>query len=691
MEQEETQKRSTLVVGKKPRGKSEMNDANPAQKLATHPGPNWLPALFLLVSWLWLSTPALAQFTYATNNGTLTITGYTGSGGSLIIPSSTNGLQITDLGDYAFAFTAVTSVNIPGSVTNIGNFTFAYCLNLTNVTIPSSVHNLGIAAFNDCTSLTGVAVPNGVTSIGKTAFYDCISLTSLSLGDTVTNIDLFAFYDCTSLTSVTIPSSLTNIGDYIFEGCSALTNVTISSGVNSIGDAVFSGCSSLTDISIPNSVMYIGNSTFSGCGSLTHFIIPDTIVSLGDTAFSDCTNLTSITIGAGVTNIGVVEFADCDDLTNIMVSALNSSYSSSRGILFDKNQDTLIEYPDGLAGSYTIPNSVTSVADNAFAGCVSLSGVVIPNNVTSLGDSAFFNCIGLAGITIGDGVSTIGTDTFYGCSNLANVLIGNGVTSIGDGAFTSCIRLTSMIIPDNVVNLGNAVFDGCSRLTNVLIGSGVSSFGGNEFAFCNELTAITVSASNPFYSSVGGVLFNDDLTSLIEYPAGLTNAYVIPDGVTSIGVSAFEDCFGLTRITVPASVTDIGDEAFLGCSSLSGLYFQGNAPNLDGVNVFYDVDSQAVVYYVSGTANWSATYGGLPTVMLNPPSPISNILVQNDQFGFTFTGTNGQAIIFENCTNLANPNWQPLQTNVLNGTMFVFTDSHWRNYPRRFYRVISSP
>ena len=632
-----------------------------------------------------------AQLTYTTNNGSITITGYTGSGGILIIPGTTNGLPVTDLGDYAFLASTITNVTIPSNVTNIGNFTFADCLELTNVTIPGSVKTIGADAFYNCANLGSITIPDGVAYVGKGAFYDCTGLSSVSLGNEITNIDLFAFYACTSLKNVIIPNSLTNVGSDIFEGCSALTNAVISYGVSSIGDDVFSGCSSLTGITFPSTLMFIGDGTFTSCTSLTNLVVPDSVVYLGNDTFDDCTNLTNFVLGTGVTNIGSEDLANCFNLTAISVKAANPAYSSSGGVLFNKDQTTLIEYPDGLAGAYTIPNSVTSVADDAFAGCVNLSSVTISNNVTSLGDSAFFSCVGLATITIGSGVSTIGVDTFYECGSLTNVVIGNGVTSIGDAAFTFCTNLTSVIIPDNVTSLGNGSFNGCSRLTNVVIGAGVSSFGTSVFDYCNDLTTINVSVSNLVYTSVGGILFSHDQTSLIEYPAGLTNSYVVPDGVASLGVGAFDNCYGLTQITIPSSVTDIEDDAFLGCSNLSGLYFQGNAPNLDGTSVFYDIDSQAVVYYEAGTANWGTTYGGLPAVMLNPQPPISSVGVQSNQFGFTFTGTNSQAIIIETSTNLANPNWQPLQTNTLNGTTFNFADPQWRNYSRRFYRVVSAP
>ncbi len=221
--------------------------------------------------------------------------------------------------------------------------------------------------------------------------------------------------------------------------------------------------------------------------------IPSTINGLpvtriGDQAFSYCNSLTSITIPASVTSIGDAAFYACDSLMAITVDALNSVYSSVDGVVFNQSQTMLVQWPGGKAGSYTIPNNVTSIGDYAFAG-TRLTNVTILNNVTRIGISAFFG------------------------SDLTSVTIGISVTSIGDHAF----------------------------------------------AGCDSLTAITVDALNSFYSSVAGVLFNQSLTVLLQYPRGKAGSdYTIGNSVTNIGASAFANCFSLTTVTIGNSVTRIG-------------------------------------------------------------------------------------------------------------------------------------
>ncbi len=417
-------------------------------------------------------------------------------------------------------------------------------------------------------SLTIPSTYNGkpVTSIGNWAFSSCSSLTSVTIPDSVTSIGSWAFSYCSSLTSITIPDSVTSIGNYAFEYCSKFTKINVSSNnkkyssingvlfnknktklicypggksgsyiipdsVTSIGSRAFYHCSNLTSVTIPDSVTSIGDYAFYGCSSLKSVTIPDSVKGIGEEAFYYCSSLTSITIPDSVKGIGEEAFYN--------TAYYNDSSNWKNGVLYIGNY--LINAKTDINGSYTIKSGTKCIADAAFNGRTSLTSVTIPDSVTNIGNKAFDYCTSLTSITIPD-----------------------SVTSIGNYAFYDCDSLTSVTIPDSVTSIGYRAFSGCS-----------------------SLTAINCSSGNTNYLSQDGVLFNNNKTELICYPAGKSeSSYTIPDSVTSIGDSAFQGCSSLKSVTIPDSVTSIGSSAFLGCSGLTSVTIPDSVTSI-GSSVFY--------------------------------------------------------------------------------------------------------
>ena len=357
---------------------------------------------------------------------------------------------VTTIGDYAFTGCyALSSIDIPASVTTIGEQAFAFCICLTSITIPASVTTIGNSAFESCTGLKEITIPNGVTTIGNSAFQDCRGLTSIEIPASVTTIGEQAFAYCGCLASITILNGVTSIGNHAFTECTSLTSIDIPASVTTIGEEAFAFCSGLTSINIPASVTSISDAAFRDCTGLTNIEIPASVTSIGDYAFADCTSLTSIDIPASVTSIGEDAFLGCTGLSAFMVDNGNTAYAAEDGVLFNKDKTTLILYPLGNnRTSYTIPNSVTTIGDGAFACCTGLTSIDIPASVTSIGKSAFGACTSLTSITIPACVTSIGEDAFADCTGLTTVFMESTTPpSLGDYAFCECDALDAIYVP----------------------------------------------------------------------------------------------------------------------------------------------------------------------------------------------------------------------------------------------------
>ncbi len=226
-------------------------------------------------------------------------------------------------------------------------------------------------------------------------------------------------------------------------------------------------------------------------------------------------------------------------------------------------------------------------------------------------------------------------------------------------------------------------------LTNVTIPSSVTNIGIGPFVRCWSLTGITVDPLNPVYTSLDGVLFNKDRTTLLQWPGGKAGAYTIPEGVISVADWAFEGCPRLNSITFPNSVTSLGTYAFSNCRPLTEMYFYGNAPTL----LPYALSGiLATLYYLPGTTGWDATFGGRPTALWRLPYPMilttpPDFGVQSSQFGFRISWATNASLLVEASGLIGS--WIPVNTNLLTNGWSYFKDAQWTNYPARLYRVRS--
>ncbi len=388
----------------------------------------------------------------------------------------------------------------------------------------------------------------------------------------------------------------------------SISSVSIGNGVTNIGVSRFFNCSRLTTVIIPDSVTSIGDEAFAGCSNLI-LTIPASVNYIGAAAFYNCNALTSVTIPSSVTYIGNDAFGDCKNLTEIIVEN-NNYYTTENGVLFNKEKTNLKQYPAGKSGSYSIPSSVSTISDWAFMGCRGLTSISIPETVTIIGDYTFGGCSSLTSVNIPDSVIYINDNAFDHCTGLINVTFGNSVRTLCDNAFRGCIGLTNVTIPASVTHIGELAFYGCSCLTQINIDSG----------------------NQDYCSSIDGVLFNKEKTTLVRYPEGKMGTYAIPASVNTIGNYAFSRCEELTSLTIPATIFSVGDYAFSN-SSLTEVYYGGTQAEWDEIE-FGDGNkplTAATIHYSSRTITFDpnggtvtpsskrvtngGTYGELPVPM----------------------------------------------------------------------------
>ena len=586
-----------------------------------------------------IQCPERLSGTYAIPKGVTSIGGYAFYGctslTSITIPES-----VTSIGRWAFSgCSSLTSITIPDSVTSIDDGAFNDCVGLTSITIPDSVTSIGDDAFRGCTGLTSITIPDSVASIGSYAFAGCTGLGSVFFKGNLPTIASNAFNVVKAVAlypsgNTTYDSGKKDYGGTVYWSAYDGSKDTIASGIcgdnilwqldkygvltvkgggvlsdlsgcalykNMVSKIVFSEGITMTEIPIEGFKDYV---------HLKEFNVLPGVETIGECAFSGCKSLTSISIPDSVASIGSSAFSGCDAISAVHISSMEKwlalSFGGARanplhpGAALYLNGELVTEavFADGTTKigctfngctsltSITIPDSVTSIGDDAFRGCTGLTSITIPDGVTSIKGSTFYGCSSLTSITIPESVTSIGKWAFYGCSSLTSIMIPDSVTSIGDGAFKDCVGLTSITIPDGVTSIGGETFRACTGLTSIAIPDGITSIGDNAFTNCTSLTSIA-----------------------------------IPDGVTSIGDYAFYGCTKLTSVTLPSSITIIGHRAFARAKALKSVIFLGAKPVI-GSDSFNAVSAEA--YYpesLGSNVSWTQDgalegYGG--TLNLHP-------------------------------------------------------------------------
>ncbi len=450
---------------------------------------------------------------------------------------------ILEIRDNAFACNFKLAVPaLPSGLTVIGEAAFRSCYETTGVVIPDGVSKISSEAFNYCDKLSSLTIGAGVGEICDYAFGTCTSLVSVVIPSCVTNINGDAFVGCTSLSDVTIGSGVAIMGtphstfvddwgyEYLkeaqpaFGSCNSLMNFKLADGnatfeeiggclyfrdtpktakklaaypsgretlyftgdvnVTELAETSCSRCDKFVDITIPDTVREIGPQSMIGCASLEKLTIPAGPTNISEGAFMVNMALYDVEVAGTVKAIGMLAFqhANMDEETEGRRLLLHEGIESIGAEAFSRGR---------WVQELVVPNSVTYLAESAFAeqwmlksaelgtgvtalpagllgGCYELESVTLNGAVASVGDNAFTGCEKLVGITL-DNAATIGENAFNRCENLVRVDLGVNLTSVGKQAFQYCYDLPKVILPPNVAEVGEKAFDSCSSLAKAYL------------------------------------------------------------------------------------------------------------------------------------------------------------------------------------------------------------------------------
>ncbi|MDE5592507.1 MAG: leucine-rich repeat protein [Clostridiales bacterium] len=463
---------------------------------------------------------------------------------SVTLPSG-----LTSIEDYTFdGCSSLEDIVLPDTVTEVGTYAFRGCSSLTSITVPRGVTEVKARTFNDCTALRRVRLSDSVTKIGSDAFAGCMALTDIQIPVALEELGVSAFEDCASLKSITIPATCKSVDKYAFKDCTALTSARFH--CEKICDGAFMRCTALTDITFGAEVRNIG-AAFDYCTALTEVDIPDTVTTLS-AGFCGCTNLHTVKIGDGVEEIGTSAFVNCYSLRNV-----------------------------------TIGSSVKKIGFRSFEGCISLLSITIPSNVEYIETWAFNYCYKLVEVyNLSQASYSFGSSVVVHTDATEESIIhktddGFSFAILNDRTFPN-EQVTylmdywgddeDVVLPDSYNGDSYKVYQyGLAykpNLKSVKFSAGVTDVGYMTLLGSDNVTSLTVADGNKLYASAGNCVI---WTNSKVFKLGCKTSVIPDDGsVTAIGAHVF--CRNATitsdAFRIPDSVTSVLAYAFEGCDGL---------------------------------------------------------------------------------------------------------------------------
>lgn len=445
----------------------------------------------------------------------------------------------------------------------------------------------------------------------------------------------------------------------------SITSVVIENGVTSIGSYAFESYQNLISATLPDSIVTIGKSSFYYCKKLESLELGTRLEAIGSLAFGSCYALKYIEIPESVFSIKKDAFEYCAGLIAFSVDPENACFSNDdAGVLFDKDQTTLIQAPGSISGDYSVPDSVMTINSNAFSNCDQLIDVTIGTHVRKIGERAFDGCDALETVSVSASVTEIGDHAFSDCNSLLRFIVDSANSRYSNDEYgvlfdktqTTLIQAPGAIsgvysIPDTATSIGNYAFHDCNELTGILGGENVSTIGWAAFEYCDNLYSVTLADSvtdMDYYAfawckNLTSIQLGMGLTEISPYTfydCKSLNDIILPVGIRKIGYGAFRGCSSLEEMVIPSNVTLIDEWALSSCKRLKSVYFLGDAPEIFDTSF---IDTEFTAYYPKDNSTWTdrllRDYGGTITWIPYPTTAeIASGWSGNTQWSLTDDG-----------------------------------------------------
>lgn len=550
------------------------------------------------------------------------------------------GTMVT-INDYAFAnCKSLSAIDIPATITTIGNSAFRNCNWFTSFKIGTGVETIGDYCFAGCISMDDITIPGSVTKVGNYAFADCTRIkkvfiekgsTVLYLGYGASKSDKGLFYDCplesvsicrglnystsksngyspfaynSTLTTATFGDGATGIGNYLFCGDAVLNSVTMTKDMTRIGNYALYGCVGIKSFvmgvkneagdKLYSSVETIGDYAFSGCKNLTGLIFPPTLKSIGNYAFRNCTSFNNFAFEEGTEVLTLGNGSSEGEKTGLFRDCPINDVFIGRNLSYNYSPLSNI----ATLTVAKIGNPVTRIPNYIFQGDKALVTLHFNKSckLTSIGKYAFAGCSKLPSYTFPETLTAIDEGAFQNCIALKSFTIGKNVKTIEASAFSGCTGLTSFTIPAAVTNIGNFVFNNCTGITNIIMEDGDE-----------PLTLGYGSDSGDNQKAGKGLFYDCPLTSVyvgrtLSYSSYTRNGYSpfayikslktfqMGEKVVTLNSQYIRGCTGIEKLSVPDNVASIELSALYGCSGLKRVSLSPNLKTI-GNFVFYGCTS----------------------------------------------------------------------------------------------------